>query len=97
MTSVNPSFSYNLQSDNEFFVRNRQDIVSQIRKRLNSFSIATASLATSLDNHILVQSNELTGKLFDQHRIAHRYDVAYYNIYTHTVIPDHRIQYKVQE
>lgn len=97
VTSVNPSFSYNLQSDNEFFVRNRQDIVSQIRKRLNSFSIATASLATSLDNHILVQSNELTGKLFDQHRIAHRYDVAYYNIYTHTVIPDHRIQYKVQE
>lgn len=90
----NPLLNHIHSSNRDIIRKNRQSSISTIQELLEKLSISPSELLHTVDVSSIQGVHTITEKLFHDNQLSSRRDVCYYNIYTWTAVPDHRVLYK---
>lgn len=90
----NPLLNHVHSSNRDIIRKNRQSSVSTIQQLLEKLSISPSELLHTVDVSSIQGVHSITEKLFHDNQLSSRWDVCYYNMYTGTAIPDHRVLHK---
>lgn len=91
-----PSLHGIQSSQPEVIFNARYESIVQIQSILDKLSLGYTlhSTQSSLSRDSILQ---LTQQLTTQHALSFRWDVCYYNIYSGTVVPDHRVSHELRQ
>lgn len=92
----NPWLQNIVSNSSDLIRKTRNDVTSQIHNLLDKLSIRSSNFVGTNNVSHWHTVSDITQQLATKHSLAFRWDVCYYNIYSGTVVPDHRVQHELR-